>query len=45
MSDIIITNDIKYVGVNEVYNLIKNNVEAFVPNDEDYRRIFEYLKH
>ena len=36
--------DIKYINIDEVYNLIKNGSKDFVPNNEDYKRIFEYLK-
>ena len=36
--------DIKYINIDEVYNLIKNGSKEFVPNDEDYKRIFDYIK-
>ncbi len=36
--------DIKYIKIDEVHNLIKNGSKDFVPNDEDYKRIFEYIK-
>ena len=36
--------DIKYISIDEVYSLIKNGSKDFVPNDEDYKRIFDYIK-
>ncbi len=47
LSDILIkkneVSDIKYVDVNEIYDLIKNNSKDFVPNKKEYQRIFKYL--
>lgn len=48
LDDIVIQEDevseVKYMDINDVYNSIQNNSESFVPNKEDYKRIFEYLK-
>lgn len=48
LDDIVIQEDevseVKYMDINDVYNSIQNNSELFVPNKEDYKRIFEYLK-
>ena len=35
--------DIKYISMKEAYNLTKNVNRDFVPNVEDYKRIFDYL--
>ncbi len=36
--------DVKYISIDEAYNKIKNNNGEFAPNNEDYKRIFNYLK-
>lgn len=37
-------NDIKYINIDEVKTQIENGSKDYVPNDEDYKRIFEYIK-
>lgn len=37
-------NDIKFINIDEVQKQIENGNNNYVPNEEDYKRIFEYLK-
>ena len=38
-------NDIKFISIDEVKKQIEDSNKEYVPNDEDYKRIFEYLKN
>ena len=38
-------NDIKFINIDEVKKQIESGNKEYVPNDEDYKRIFEYLKN
>ena len=48
LNDIIIEeeelSDIRYMNIDEVYNLINSKSNNFVPNDEDYKRIFKLIR-
>ena len=37
-------NDIKFIKIDEVQKQIENGSKDYVPNEEDYKRIFEYIK-
>lgn len=36
--------DVSYISIDDAYQEIKDNNCIYAPNDEDYQRIFEYLR-
>ena len=48
LNDIIIQkeelSEVKYLLIKDAYNLLNKENKLFVPNKEDYERIFKYLK-